>query len=121
MNVEALKYIIKNNPEIIEDSARSNSADPDTVKGIARFFVDHSYNNLSDKQQYHFDKSIRPLIEDVKCEGYTHELEDVPAYCPANIKDEDLIDCYQYQEFYCDSCKEQSEYDAHRKARIFRD
>jgi hypothetical protein len=121
MNVDALKDIIKNNPEIIEELARNNSANPSTVKGIAQFFIDKSYNNLSDKQKYHFDKSIRPLIEDVKCEGYTHELEDVPAYCAAKIKDEDLIDCYQYQEFYCDSCKEQSEYDACRKERIFRD
>jgi len=121
MNVDALKDIIKNNPEIIEESARNNSADPRAVKGIARFFIDNSYNILSNRQKYHFDKSIRPLIEDVKCEGYTHELEDIPADCDAKIKDEDLIDCYQNQEFYCDSCKEQSEYDAYRKERIFRD
>lgn len=54
MNLEALREICKNNPEILEQSARDNKADPDTVNGIARFAIENGYEPLSVNQKYHF-------------------------------------------------------------------
>ena len=68
MNLDALTEINTNNPEFLEQSAKKNGSDPEAVKGIALFAADNGYDALSANQKYHFDKSIRALIEDVQCE-----------------------------------------------------
>lgn len=121
MNLEALTEINTNTPEILEQSAKENGSDPEAVKGIALFAADNGYDALSDNQKYHFDKSIRALIENVQCHAYTHEFDEMPGNCTAILKDEDLVDCYQNEEFYCESCQAQSSADAHSKEQFFND
>ena len=121
MNLEALSDINKNNPEILEQSAKANGSDAEAVKGIALFAADNGYDSLSANQKFHFDKSIRALIENVQCHGYTHEFDETPGNCEAIINDDDLLECYQNDVFYCESCQAQSADDAHSKAKFFED
>ena len=121
MNLEALKEINTNNPEILEQSAKDNGSDPEAVKGIALFAADNGYDALSTNQKHHFDNSIRALIEDVQCSGYTHEFDEMPGNCSAILNDDDLVECYQNNEFYCESCQAQSAADAYSKAQFFKD
>ncbi|WP_163924078.1 hypothetical protein [Photobacterium sp. Alg240-V54] len=115
MNLEALKEIIKNSPEIIEESACDNGADENVVMGIAEFASRNGYDALSGHQKYHFDNSIRHLIEDVQCSGYTHEFEEEHHECPNILDDKDLVKYYQDDETYCESCQGQASADAHSK------
>ncbi|PKG68293.1 MULTISPECIES: hypothetical protein [Pseudoalteromonas] len=121
MNLEALKEISTNNPEILEQSARDNKADEKTIVGIASFAAENGYEKLSDSQKYYFDNCIRPLIEDVQCSGYTHEFEEVHRECEATLDDEDLVEYYQEQGKYCESCEAQASADAHSKESFMRD
>lgn len=121
MNLDALREINTNNPEILEQSAIENSSDPETVKGIALFVVDNGYEALTAKQKYHFDNAIRVLIEDVQCDGYTHECEEWPNNCTNILDDDDLVDYYENNGGYCESCKAQASVDAHSKEVCFRD
>ncbi|MDP5211962.1 hypothetical protein ORJ66_02755 [Pseudoalteromonas tunicata] len=121
MNLEALKEIIDNNVEILESSAKDNNADESTVVGIAKFAASNGYESLSKPQKYHFDNCIRHLIEDVQCSGYNHEFEESPRECPSILDDEDLVEYYQNDGKYCESCEGQASADAHSKESFFRD
>ncbi len=92
-----------------------------SLRGIALFAVENGYEALSDKQKYHFDNAIRPLIEDVQCDGYTHELEEVHRECENILNDADLVEYYRNDDGFCESCQAQAEADAHSKASFFRD
>ena len=115
MNLSALKEINQNQPEILNESARNNKADEEKIAGIARDAAENGYQALSDKQKYHFDNCIRPLIEDVQCSGYTHEFDDVKSECNNYLDDEVLVEYYQLQGKYCESCEAQESADAHTK------
>lgn len=121
MNLDALKEINTNNPEILEQSARDNNANESTITGIALFAANNGYDSLTSPQKYHFDNCIRPLIEDVKCSGYNHKFEEVPRECPAILDDDDLVEYYQNDGKYCDSCEGQASSDAHSKESFMRD
>jgi hypothetical protein len=121
MNLEALREICKNNPEILEQSALDNDSDPVAVKGIALSAIGKGYDALTVNQKYHFDKTIRKLIENVQCDGYTHELEEEHIECSAILNDEDLVKYYQNGGGYCESCQGEADSDAHSKARFFED
>jgi hypothetical protein len=121
MNLEALKEIIRNCPEILEESARDNGADESVVMGIAEFSSRNGYEALSENQKYHFDNAIRHLIEDVQCSGYTHELEEEHQECPNILDDDDLVEYYQNDGAYCESCQGQADADAHSKASYMAD
>lgn len=121
MNLHALNELVTNNPELLEQSARENNADESTVLGIARFAIGNGYDALSSSQKYHFDNSIRHLIEDVQCSGYTHEFEEYHRECTNILDDSDLVEYYQDQYGYCESCQAQSDADAHSKATFMED
>ena len=61
------------------------------------------------------------MIEDVQCSGYTHECEEVPRECEAILDDEDLVEYYQQQGKYCESCEAKASADAHSKELFMRD
>ncbi|AUI88144.1 hypothetical protein BS333_17445 [Vibrio azureus] len=121
MNLEALKEIIRNHPEILEESARDSGADESVVMGIAKFSSRNGYEVMSEHQKYHFDKSIRHLVEDVQCSGYTHEFEEEHQECLNILDDDDLVEYYQNDGGYCESCQGQSDADAHSKASFMAD
>ncbi|EPM7948215.1 hypothetical protein ACTQ8R_001632 [Vibrio parahaemolyticus] len=115
MNLEALDEIITNNPEILEESAVNNGSEEHIVMGIARFAIANGYEALSDNQKYHFDNSIRHLIEDVQCSGYTHEFEEEHYECTNILDDDDLVEYYQNGGGFCENCQGQADADAHSK------
>jgi hypothetical protein len=121
MNLEALKEINTNNPEILEQSARDNNTDESTIVGIALFAANNGYEKLTSSQKYHFDNCIRSLIEEVQCSGYNHEFEENPRECGATLDDEDLVEYYQQDGKYCESCEAQASADAHSKESFMRD
>lgn len=121
MNLEALKEIIDNNVEILEASARDNNAPEDTIVGIAKYAVNNGYDELSKHQKYHFDNCIRPLIENVRCSGYNHEFEEFPSECHNILNDDVLVEYYQNDGKYCESCEAQAAANAHSKDVFFRD
>lgn len=115
MNLQALKEIINNNVGILESSARDNNTDENTIVGIAKYAAGNGFEKLSDNQKYHFEKCIRHLIENVQCSGYNHEFEEVPRECPNILDDHDLVEYYQNDGKYCESCEGQASADAHSK------
>jgi hypothetical protein len=119
LNLDALKEINTNNPEILEQSAKDNDSNPETVKGIALFVVKNGYDALTANQKYHFDKSIRPLIENVKCTGYTHEFDEMPSKCSTILNDDDLVKFYQPLGFYCERCQSDESAAAHDRENPF--
>ncbi|KGJ98248.1 hypothetical protein [Pseudoalteromonas sp. ND6B] len=121
MNLNALNEIVKNSPEVLEQSARDNGSDEGVVMGIARFVIGNGYDALSSNQQYHFDNVIRHLIEDIQCSGYTHEHEEYHRECTNILDDDDLVEYYQEQYGYCESCQGQADADAHSKATFMAD
>jgi len=121
MNLAALEEINQNNPEILNRSARKNKTDEATITGIALFAAKKGYQALSNSQKYHFDNCIKPLIENVRCSGYTHEFDDVKRECYVLLDDEVLVEYYQLQGKYCESCEAQESADAHTKKSFMRD
>ncbi|PSW10331.1 hypothetical protein C9J01_19175 [Photobacterium rosenbergii] len=121
MNLNALNEIVTNSPEILEQSARENKADESVVMGIALFAIGNGYDALSSNQKYHFDNSIRHLIENVQCSGYTHECEEYQQECTNILDDDNLVEYYQEQYGYCESCQGQADADAHSKATFMGD
>ncbi len=121
MNLDALKEININNPEILEQLARDNNADESTIIGIALYAANNGYDSLTSAQKYHFDICIRPLVEDVQCSGYNHEFEEILRECSVILDDEDLVEYYQEDGKYCESCEAQASIDAHSKESFMRD
>lgn len=118
MNLDALNYINKNCPEVLEQASKDNDVDESVIKGIALFVVQNGYEKLSDKQKYHFDNTIRPLIDGVKCEGFYNPYSGDRHECPAILPNKNLIAYYQNDERYCESCQSEADYMAHRKEQI---
>jgi hypothetical protein len=118
VNLQALDFINKNCVEILGQSARENNADEETIKGIARDAVANGYDSLSDKQKYHFDKSIRKLIEKVSCSGFFNPYSGERTNCRAILPDENLVEYYESDSNYCEACQAEADYMAYRKERI---
>lgn len=121
MNLNALREILDNSPSILEESAISNGSEESVVIGIAEYAIRNGYEALTDNQQYHFNNSIRHLIEDVQCSGYTHEFEEEHQECHNILDDEDLVEYYQEDGGYCESCQGQASSDAHSKESYMED
>ena len=109
MNLAALDHIVKNNPELIEENvpAKTDSA---TTVGIAKLVVANGGNvdALTDKQRFHFDSYILPLIENVACDGvFGPDMENGEDDCVGSgrIDDEDLEGCYIMDEMLCQECQ----------------
>lgn len=121
MNLEALNYINKNCPEYLDQASRESGADEKTIRGISLFIINNGYEKLSDNQKYHFDKTIRPLIEGVKCDGFYNPYSRDRHDCSAILPNENLVAYYQNDERYCESCQSEADYMAHRKEQIDRE
>ncbi|MHC8308208.1 hypothetical protein ACYZUC_01120 [Pseudomonas sp. GT1P32] len=109
MNIVALRHVVENNPELIEENvpARGN---PAAAIGVAKFLVGNNGNveALSENQRYHYENHIRPLVENVPCSGvFGPEDEDGNGGCIGNgrIDDEDLDGCYILDEMLCQECQ----------------
>jgi len=108
MHLQALKWIVDNKVELIEENVAGTKYDPLITVGIAKRLVANSgdLSSLSPSQKYHYEEFIKPLIELVPCEGVLGEDT-----CSGNgyIDDESLIGCYEDDEFLCQLCRYDSE------------
>lgn len=125
MNLHTLKHLINNAGEIIIESAEDNRLNPENVMGVAQQVVgEKSIDNLSEKQRFLFEKAILPLIENVPCQGWFDEFDGDNGSnfdCPNMVEEGRLTHCYQEQSMLCESCEEEENYRAARKADFMRD
>lgn len=124
MNLDALDELITNQEEIIRASAESNELNADNVWGVAQQVLgERGIDNLSEKQKYLYENAIRPLIENVPCEGWFDEYDgDHGSHYDCNnmIEKERLAECYRSGSMLCESCEEETTYRASRKAAFMR-
>jgi hypothetical protein len=104
MNTDVLKYIVENLPDLIEIKLRDTSFDHAATIGVARVIIhnDGDISLLSDKQKFHYESFIKPLLEEVQCEGVFGKNT-----CTGNgfVDDESLLISYQEDEFLCQHCR----------------
>lgn len=102
MRLDVLKHIVENDSDLIEAAVRRH--DPAAALGVAKLLLGNGgdLNKLSAKQKFYWTSYIRPLLEDVPCEGVFGDA----GTCTGNgIIDEDsLLMAYQEQSFLCQHC-----------------
>lgn len=121
MNLHALDYINKNCVEVLEQASKDSGVNEAMIKGVALFAVANGYDKLSQNQKYHFDETIRPLIENVQCSGFYNPYSGDRVDCSAILPDENLIAYYGHDETYCESCQSEADYMANRREQIERE
>jgi hypothetical protein len=111
MNLEVLEHIVTNDPGYIETLAEENGLDETASLGIARFLIGNNgdLSKLTQRQIHHYKKCIKPLIEDVPCEGVFGPEE--PDSCSSGgiIDDDSLLTCYMLDDFKCQHCRYDAE------------
>ncbi|HHX8536176.1 TPA: hypothetical protein ACVO0U_003060 [Vibrio alginolyticus] len=120
MNLEVLQYLVDDAPHYLEENAQARNLDVGASIGIARRLLgnDGDITELSPAQLYHYDNVIKPLIENVSCDGVLGEMEDDDgnwfSTCngDGSIDDESLLMSYQEEDFKCQICR----FDAERMA-----
>lgn len=111
MNLEVLKFLLEN--DYIEENAKVNNVDAKPSIGIAKLILSNngSLNKLSENQMYHFNTVIKPLMENVQCEGPIGMIEDENGNTVSScvndgiIDDESLIQSYLEGDFKCQLCR----------------
>jgi hypothetical protein len=108
MNKNLLEYIVKNASEKIEKLAIENELEPSISIGIAKNLIGNEGDvlSLSDKQKFHYEKCINPLIEKVPCEGVIGLVEDGNTCWGDNFVDEEsLLISYIEDNIQCQQCR----------------
>lgn len=111
MNIAALRHIVENAPELIEENVPAKGNFDATI-GVAKLLIGNNgkVNELSEKQSYHYDNYIRPLIENVPCDGVFGPDDDDGGHSgcigSGTVDDEDLEGCYILDEMLCQECKD---------------
>jgi hypothetical protein len=103
--MDVLEHIVANEAEFITDLARSQGIkNPKDSVGIAEFIVGdpENFSQMSDKQIYHYEKAIKPLISRVPCEGM---LREKGSCLGDDFVDEDsLLEAYLARDMRCQHC-----------------
>ncbi len=125
MNLNALDFLVRNREELIRESANDNNLNEDNVWGVAQKVVgEKSIEALSEKQRYLFDNALRPLIENVSCQGWFDEFDgDEGSHfdCQNTVEERRLIECYQAESMLCESCEEEESFRASNKRKFMED
>ncbi|KQW88129.1 hypothetical protein ASC84_12165 [Acinetobacter sp. Root1280] len=99
---KTLEFILKNASVSVEHNAKDNNLNPETaLRILEKVASDENYfQTLSDKQSFIFNKTVMPLISEVKCHGI------VEGHCIGDdyLYGESLVEAYQYGEFMCSEC-----------------
>lgn len=106
--IAVLDHIVENQEELIIESAKEENVDENASIGVAKFLLGNPDNfaDMSDKQQYHYDKVIKPLVSQVYCDGMIGIYEDGSSSCIGTefIEDEQLLAAYQLEDMRCQQC-----------------
>ena len=112
MDLEVLNLLL-DNPSYIEDRANDADVDSDASIGIIKKLIGRKgdYSSFGYKEMYHFNNVIKPLIEQVHCEGVIGMIEDDNgdwvSSCSGDgfIDEESLLMSYQEEDFKCQICR----------------
>lgn len=109
MNFAALCHIVENAPELIEGNVPKGGNSAATI-GVAKLLVGNGgkVEALSENQNHHYVRYIRPLVENVPCSGvFGAEAENEHDGCvgSGHIDDEDLEGCYIMDVMLCQECQ----------------
>lgn len=103
-----LNHIVNNAIELIEELAQENSLNEEASIGVAKFLLadNENFTKMSQKQLHHFEKVIKPLIENVLCDGVIGIHEDGSSSCIGNefIDEETLLQAYETDDMRCQLC-----------------
>ena len=112
MNLDVLGLLL-DNESYIEERASDVGVDSSASIGIAQLLkanaVDLSI--LKGNQNFHYEKVIKPLLENVQCEGPIGMIEDDEGNWDTScvnggiIDDESLYQCYLEDDFKCQICR----------------
>ncbi|HHO3538561.1 TPA: hypothetical protein ACRRGA_000214 [Klebsiella pneumoniae] len=108
MNIEVLQYLERDGREHVEDLVSRTKYDSEATFAVMRILIAEDGNEevLSDKQKYHLQTFIEPLIYRVPCSGIYGEDS-----CTGDgfVDDESLLISYQEDDFKCQHCRYDSE------------
>ena len=103
--IDVLEHIVANEAEFIADLAKNHGIkNPKDSVGIAEFIIGdpENFSQMSEKQIYHYENAIKPLISRVPCEGMIGEQD---SCLGDNFIDEDrLLEAYLARDMRCQHC-----------------
>lgn len=104
-----LEHILCSNEELITDTAKENGVNnSDASIGVAQFLIGdpENFSKMSKNQKYHYDNAIKPLINNVPCDGMLGTHEDGSSSCIGNdyIEEDNLLIAYQTDDMRCQQC-----------------
>ncbi|NOU50918.1 hypothetical protein HG263_10285 [Pseudoalteromonas sp. JBTF-M23] len=116
MNLEVLDFLL-NNESYIEDMASSSGLDSNASFGILKLLIANKgdISVLKGKQVYHYDNVIKPLLQNVQCEGPIGAIEDEEGNWVSScvnggiVDDESLYQSYLEDDFKCQICRYDTE------------
>ncbi|MCX7131063.1 hypothetical protein [Aeromonas sp.] len=116
MNVEILEYLLKNENHI-EDMAKNAKVDSGASFGIIKLLLANhgDIGVLKGKQIYHYENVIKPLLENVQCEGPMGMMDDDNGNWVSScvndgiVDDESLYQSYLEEDFKCQICRHDAE------------
>ncbi|HCW3748594.1 TPA: hypothetical protein OXK62_003827 [Acinetobacter baumannii] len=107
--INVLQHILDNCEEYITELAEENNiTNPDVSVRIAYSLVKNpeSFSKMTEKQKFHYEKAIQPLIHNVHCDGMIGEHEDGTSSCIGNgfIDEDSLLGAYLEEDMRCQHC-----------------
>lgn len=118
MNLNALREIIDNQENYLEEMANTLGQNFDAARATALIVLDRGYEALVGRQVWVFDNVVRPLIENVKCHGYQGPFGEDNFDCQSILDEEYLDDCYMNDSFLCERCQGNADSDNHSRQRL---
>ena len=116
MNLEVLEFLL-DNESYIEDMAKDAKVDSNASVGIVKLLLANKgdLSILKGKQTYHYENVIKPLLENVQCEGPIGMIDDEDGNWVTScvndgvVDDESLYQSYLEEDFKCQICRYDSE------------
>ncbi|MCG3814276.1 hypothetical protein I3260_18745 [Photobacterium damselae] len=111
MNRAVLNYIVTSCPERIVELGEDNGvADTETSIRLARLLATGELilENLTAAQMYHYENAMRPLLENIPCDGVINSfMSEDDDLCTGNgfVDDESLLMSYETDDFRCQHCR----------------
>ncbi len=116
MNLEVINHLIDNEHYIMEKAADCG-LDGSISLIVAQILRDNNgeLSSIKGKQIYHYENVIRPLLEEVVCEGPIGFVEDEDGNYESScinggiVDDESLYQAYLEEDFKCQTCRYDAE------------
>lgn len=112
MDLEVIEFLL-DNESYINEQAESKGLKPEVSLVIAKILLDNKgdLTSLKGRQSIHYERVIKPLLEDVECVGPIGLIEDEDgnfvSSCVngARVDEDSLLISYQEDDFLCQICR----------------